>query len=71
MVPASPLSKDDMDAINAWRLLGNGMGGIDWSGMPWAIEFLEVTDVLGLITRLHAIKMRGATDGSSKCPSQP
>lgn len=37
-------------------MLGNGMGGIDWSGLDFAVEKFEISDVDGLIDRLTWIK---------------
>ncbi len=45
-----------MLAFTAWRLLGNGMGGIDWAGLDVVIELLGVRDVDGLLQRLAVIK---------------
>ena len=46
----------DSQAIRAWNLLANGMGGLDWSGLPYACAHLGITDIDGLITRLQIIK---------------
>ena len=37
-------------------MLQNGMGGIDWSGLPAAVEFHGVNDVEALIDALMIIK---------------
>lgn len=37
-------------------MLGNGMGGLDWSGLPYAAAWLGVQDVDGLMHRLMIIK---------------
>lgn len=44
------------EAIRAWNLLHNGMGGIDWSGLPYVVAHLGVHDASGLIDRLLIIK---------------
>lgn len=47
---------DDALAIAVWNMTTNGMGGIDWAGLPLACEFHGVHDVEGLLTRLMVIK---------------
>lgn len=37
-------------------LLANGMGGIDWAGLPLACAWLGVRDVDALLQRLLLIK---------------
>jgi hypothetical protein len=37
-------------------MLATGTGGIDWSGLPYALEFYGVTDVEGLLMRIAAIR---------------
>jgi hypothetical protein len=43
-------------AIRAWRLLSNGMGGMDWAGLPLVCEMLGVTDAEALICRMQVIR---------------
>jgi hypothetical protein len=31
-------------AIRAWNLLSNGMGAVDWAGMPAVLAMLDVPD---------------------------
>ncbi len=45
-----------MIASQAHVLLANGMGGIDWAGLPVVCELLGVGDVEGLLQRLATIK---------------
>ncbi len=45
-----------MVAFSAWRLLSNGMGGVDWAGLDLVVELLGVSDVEGLVRRLAVIK---------------
>ncbi len=42
--------------IQAWALLKNGMGGLDWAGLPYAVEHLGLEDVPALIDALQTIK---------------
>ena len=49
-------SPDDAVAFRAYSLLSNGMGGIDWAGLPLVCEWLGVSDVDGLLHRLSVIK---------------
>jgi hypothetical protein len=37
-------------------MLNNGMGGIDWAGLPVAVELYRVRDVEGLVERLLVAK---------------
>lgn len=46
----------EVQAIQAWNLLSDGAGGIDWSGMPLVCEYLGIDDLDGLIGRLQAIR---------------
>lgn len=43
-------------ALEAWRYLANGGGGIDWAGLPIVVELLGVGDVERLLRRLKLIK---------------
>lgn len=38
------------------RMLANGMGGMDWAGLPLAMAIHGATDVEGLVHRLTVIK---------------
>ena len=46
-----------MLAIQAWNLLTNGNGGLDWGGLNFVVELLGITDVEGLVNRLAVIKL--------------
>lgn len=37
-------------------MLSNGMGGIDWAGLPMACAYFGVRDVDGLLLRLMVMK---------------
>ncbi len=41
--------------FSAYRLLGNGMGGVDWAGLPYVVEHLGVRDVGALIQAIDII----------------
>ena len=43
-------------AFTLHAMLANGMGGIDWAGLPLACAWLGVRDVDGLLQRLLIIK---------------
>jgi hypothetical protein len=43
-------------------LLANGMGGLDWAGLPLVCEWLGVDDVDGLLLRLSVIKAHKPPD---------
>ena len=47
---------EDGIAFRAWRLLANGMGGIDWAGLPVVCALLGVRDVEGLLYRIEVIQ---------------
>jgi hypothetical protein len=47
---------DDGIAFRAYRLLANGMGGIDWSGLPLVCAWLGVRDVEAFLHRLEVIQ---------------
>lgn len=54
--------------MRAWNMLTNGMGGIDWAGLPVAVAYLGVDDVEGLIDRLMVIKQHKPPDGTTPPP---
>lgn len=37
-------------------MLANGMGGIDWSGLPLVCEWLGITDIEGLLSRIAVMR---------------
>lgn len=45
-------------------MLSNGMGGLDWSGLPFVCEALGVRNVEGLMQRLAVIKLRRRGKGN-------
>jgi hypothetical protein len=49
-------------AFDAFRLMSNGMGGLDWAALPLAVARYGVRDVAGLIDRLLTIKGHQAPD---------
>lgn len=54
---AAPLQGPlDVLALRAWNLLANGMGGIDWAGLPLVAALLGIDDAEDLIHRLGVIK---------------
>ncbi len=55
-------------AIRIYNLLANGMGGLDWSGLPLWCGALGVTDVEGLLCRLEVI--RGHEPPKDPTPSE-
>lgn len=46
-----------MIASNVYAMLANGMGGLDWAGLPLACAYHGVSDVEGLMQRLLVIKL--------------
>lgn len=46
----------DLIAQRVSKLLANGTGGYDWSGLPLLVDWLGVTDVEGLLQRLAVIR---------------
>ena len=49
-------SAHDALALEAWALLGNGMGGIDWAGLPLVAALLGVSDVERLVHALRVLR---------------
>ena len=43
-------------------MLANGMGGIDWAGLPLAAAYFGVRDVEGLLHRLYVILTHSKPD---------
>lgn len=62
---AAPLTLDNAAAIRAWNLLANGMGGLDWAGLPVVAAVLGIADIESLVDALGVIKAHrpGADDG--------
>lgn len=63
------MTPDDQTAFSVFNLLANGMGGLDWAGLPFVCGWLGVQDVEGLVQRLALIKThrkdkKEAPDGS-------
>lgn len=52
-------------AIKAWNLLANGMGGLDYAGLPLVAAHLGIDDPDMLLTRFLAIKTHKKTEGAS------
>lgn len=44
------------------QTLANGMGGIDWAGLPLVVEWLGITDIDGLLHRITVIKSHKRPD---------
>jgi hypothetical protein len=44
-------------------MLGNGMGGIDWAGLPLVVAMLGVDDVEALVDRMLTIKLHKPPEG--------
>lgn len=43
--------------VKAWNLLSNGMGGIDYAGLPYVTALLGIEDVEALLSALLVIRM--------------
>lgn len=54
-----------MLAIRAWRMLANGMGGLDWAGLPFVVELLGIDDVEAFVHQLMTIKAWRPDDGDT------
>lgn len=58
------MTREDLQALQVWRLVSNGMGGMDAGWLPYAVALHDVDDVAGLLRRLTIIKThRPAKDG--------
>jgi hypothetical protein len=44
-------------ATQVHAMLANGMGGLDWAGLPLACAYYGVRDVEGLVHRLLVLKL--------------
>mgnify|MGYP001220188524 FL=1 len=53
---------EDRLAFSVFNALANGMGGIDWSGLPMVCGWLGVEDMEGLMQRLTLIKAHRKAD---------
>lgn len=40
-----------------WCMLNNGMGAIDWNGLPWVVELLQPPDVETFVRGLLQVKL--------------
>lgn len=48
--------------MHAYNLLANGMGGLDWAGLPIVAAYLGITDIEPLIHALGVIKAHRPPD---------
>jgi len=64
-----PLSHANGLAIKAWNLLANGMGGLDWAGLPLVVDLLGIEDIEALVDALLVIKTHRPPDAGA--PPEP
>jgi hypothetical protein len=69
----APLHEGNAIAIAVWNALTNGMGGIDWSGLPLQCELHGIDDVESLCEalvniKLHRLRRDDEDDDSSNEP---
>ena len=57
--------------LQAWALLKNGMGGLDWAGLPYVVTHLGITDVPALIDALKTIKTYIPETSQEDAPPEP
>lgn len=50
-------TEHDQTAFLLYRLMANGMGGVDWSGLPFLCGWLGLQDVEAVMQRLVMIRM--------------
>lgn len=63
---AKPARSDaDRITIKAWNMLTNGMGGIDYAGLPLVAAWLGIDDMDDLMTRLLTVKTHKKPEGES------
>jgi hypothetical protein len=55
-----------MIALRIATLLGNGMGGMDWAGLPLLCGWIGVTDPDALIVRLEIIRKYHRPDSDAR-----
>lgn len=46
--------------MNVYSLLANGMGGLDWAGLPLLVGWFGIKDTEGLMHRISVIKLHRA-----------
>jgi hypothetical protein len=51
-------------AIKAWNLLSNGMGGLEWAGLPYVCELLGIDEPEVLMARLLTIRAHRKPDNN-------
>lgn len=61
-----PPTDDDVMAIRVFNGLANGMGGLDWAGLPLLCAYHGVRDVEGLLHRLLVIKAHRKPDDADR-----
>lgn len=59
---------DEAMAIRIFNALSNGMGGVDWSGLPLWVAHFGITDITGLLHRLLVIKGHRRPDDAAAEP---
>ena len=52
-MPRPPLPKGCRTAVDAWNLMG---GEIDWSGLPFVLEFLGADDPESVVWQIAEIR---------------
>lgn len=50
------ITSEDTIAIRIFNALQNGMGGVDWAGLPWMADLYGVEDLDDITERLIVIK---------------
>lgn len=59
--PPEP-NDEERQAVQAWNLMADRNGHIDWSALPIARALYGITDEAGLVERLLVIKLHRTPD---------
>lgn len=62
-------SPADQLAIRAYNLLTDGMGGLNWAGLPLVAGWLGIQDLDALLARLEVIKLHRPAEEAPPTPA--
>ncbi|MGL5785152.1 MAG: hypothetical protein ACRCYZ_06865 [Alphaproteobacteria bacterium] len=65
-----PLLPINRQIAEAWSMLADGWGAIDWQSLPWVAQWIGVTDVEALVSGLMTIKTARRPDDRSSADSR-
>lgn len=65
----SPLTPINALVAEAWAMLSNGMGGLDWKALPFVVQWLHVDDIELLVQGLMTIKTHRKASDEAEPPA--